>query len=37
VGKGEQGIAYLGQFIDQQVARIREKLAPYKKPEAPLE
>ncbi len=37
VGKGEQGIAYLGQFLDQQILRIREKLAPYKKPEAPLE
>jgi len=36
VGRGEQGTAYLIQFIDQQVARIREKLTPYKKPETPL-
>jgi len=36
VGHGEQGTAYLVQFIEQQVARIREKLVPYKKPETPL-
>lgn len=36
VGKGEQGTAYLVQFIEQQVGRIREKLAPYKKPDTSL-
>ena len=36
VGKGDEGIARLVHFIDHQVARVREKLVPYKKGDSPL-
>lgn len=33
VNKGAQGTAYLNQFLDGHIARVRERLAPYKKAE----
>lgn len=36
VNKGPQGIAYLNQFLDHQIQRVRERLAPFKKADMPL-